>query len=111
MGTIRLVVDEDGRGLPLEVGVDRLAELLGDHEKRLWLDISDPGPGEVELLRRAFGFHELTLEEVTKPHERPRCDAHDGYYFIVVYAAEINEKGFRPRELNLFWGASSSVER
>jgi magnesium transporter len=75
----------------------------------LWLDIADPGPEDVELLRREFGFHELTLEEVTRPHERPRCDAHGGYYFVVVYASEHTGSEFRPRELNLFWGANYLV--
>jgi magnesium transporter len=46
---------------------------------------------------------------MTKPHERPRCDAHEGYYFIVVYAAECTETEFQPRELNLFWGANYLV--
>jgi magnesium transporter len=109
MGTMRLVVDGGGRSFPAEESVDQLPALLADHENRLWLDISDPGPEEVELLRRVFGFHELTLEEMTKPHERPRCDAHEGYYFIVVYAAECTEIDFWPRELNLFWGANYLV--
>jgi magnesium transporter len=109
MGTMRLVVDGGGRSLPKEAGVDQLPELLANRLNRLWLDISDPGSEDVELLRRVFGFHELTLEEVTRPHERPRCDAHDGYYFIVVYAVECTENEFRPRELNLFWGANYLV--
>jgi len=109
MGTIRLVVDGGGRSFPTEASVDELDALLADRENRVWLDVSDPGPEEVELLRRTFNFHELTLEEVTKPHERPRCDAHEGYDFIVVYAAECTETAFRPRELNLFWGANYLV--
>jgi magnesium transporter len=108
MGTMRLVVDE-GPGQPAEVRIENLPELLADRSKRLWLDISDPGSEDVELLRRVFGFHELTLEEVTRPHERPRCDAHEGYYFVVVYAVECTENEFRPRELNLFWGANYLV--
>lgn len=104
MGMMRLMVDAGDQGLPVEAGVDRLADLLANHSNRLWLDISDPGPREVEVLRRAFGFHELALEEVTKPHERPRCDAYGHYYFVVVYAAEHTGDGFLPRELNLFWG-------
>jgi magnesium transporter len=106
---MRLVVDVRGRVLPTEVSVDRLGEVLADHENRLWLDISDPGPEEVELLRREFGFHELTLEEVTRPHERPRCESHGGYYFVVVYAAEHTGSAFWPRELNLFWGENYLV--
>ena len=104
MGTMRLVVDGAGQALPSEVGVEQLDALLAVPENRLWLDISDPGPAEVELLRRVFGFHELALEEVTTPHERPRCNAYGGYYFIVVYAAEHAGTTFSPAELNLFWG-------
>src|ERR671915_1148318 len=109
MGTTRLIVDGPGFTVPTEVGVDRLSELLANPKNRLWLDISDPGLPEIGLLRREFGFHRLALEEVTKPHERPRCDAYSGYYFIVVYAAEHGESAFAPRELNLFWGENYLV--
>ena len=63
-----------------------------------------PGPAEVELLREVFGFHELALEDVTRPHERPRCDAyrqlllHRGLWRGAAGDAIV------PRELNLFWG-------
>jgi magnesium transporter len=108
MGT-RLVVDGPGFPMPTEVEVDRLSELLGNPKNRLWLDISDPGLREIGLLRRELGFHRLALEEVTKPHERPRCDAYSGYYFVVVYAAEYVGTAFAPRELNLFWGENYLV--
>ncbi len=109
MGTMRLVVDAPDRVAPVQVEVERLAELMPDRKHRLWLDIGDPGPEEVELLRRVFGFHELALEDVTRPHERPRCDAYAGYYFVVVYAAEHTGDAFMPRELNLFWGENYLV--
>jgi magnesium transporter len=109
MGTMRLVVDSGESGVPVEVGPERLSELLADRGNRLWLDIGDPDADDVELLRRVFGFHELALEEVTRPHERPRCDAYGGYYFIVVYAAEHAGDAFLPRELNLFWGENYLV--
>jgi magnesium transporter len=109
MSSMRLVLDTGEPVAPTEVGVDRLAELLSDRKNRLWLDLSDPGDEEVELLRRHFGFHELNLDEVTRPHERPHCDAHAGYYFIVVYAAEYVGEQFASRELNLFWGTNYLV--
>ena len=87
MGTMRLVVDGDGGALPAEADPGRLGEFLAEPGNRIWLDIADPGPAEVELLRRELGLHELALEEVCRPHERPRCSAFAGYYFIVVYAA------------------------
>jgi magnesium transporter len=106
---MRLIVDGPDFTTPTEVGVDRLSELLGNPKNRLWLDITDPGLREIGLLRREFGFHRLALEEVTKPHERPRCDAYAGYYFVVAYAAEHVGKAFTPRELNLFWGQNYLV--
>jgi magnesium transporter len=104
MGTMRLVVDRSAGTRPAEVPVSELGALRANPANRLWLDISDPGAEDVEFLRREFGFHELALEDVTKPHERPRCDCYLGYYFIVVYASEHTNTGFRPRELNIFWG-------
>ncbi len=109
MGTMRLVVDAPDRGAPAEVSPDRLSELLTVSENRLWLDISDPGPDEVALLRRTFGFHELALEDMIRPHERPRCDCYAGYHFVVVYAVEPSGDVLVPRELNLFWGENYLV--
>jgi magnesium transporter len=109
MGTMRLVVETCDQGMPAEANVDRLRTLLADRTKQLWLDISDPGETEVALLREVFGFHELALEDVTRPHERPRCDAYGTYYFIVVYVAEHLGGAFVPRELNLFWGENYLV--
>jgi magnesium transporter len=109
MGTMRLVLEPREGGDPVDAPVERLAELVGNREHRLWLDIGDPDEEDVALLRRVFGFHELALEDVTRPHERPRCDAYAGYCFIVVYAAEQSGAAITPRELNLFWGPNYLV--
>ena len=103
MGSMRLVLDAPDQRTPTEVPVDRLGELLANHANRLWLDITDPDAEDVALLGQVFGFHELALEDVTRAHERPRCDAYAGYYFVVVYAAEKSGDVLLPRELNLFW--------
>jgi magnesium transporter len=109
MGTMRLVLDSRDRGAPEEVDVARLGELLADRGNRLWLDISDPVASDVELLRDTFGFHELALDEVTRPHERPRCDAYGAYHFVVLYAADQSGDVILPREINLFWGENYLV--
>jgi magnesium transporter len=109
MGTMRLFLETCDQGVPREVGIDQLAELLPDKRNQLWLDVSDPGEPEVELLRQQFGFHEVALEDVTRAHERPRCDAYSGYYFIVVYAADHPGDALVPRELNLFWSENYLV--
>jgi magnesium transporter len=111
MASTHLTVDV--RGQQWQDGTDtaRIGELLQDRENLLWLDITDPGPAEIELLRRVFDFHELALEDVAKLelHQRPRCDRYDSYYFIVLYAAEHTAVEYVPRELQMFWGENYLV--
>jgi magnesium transporter len=104
MGTLRLTIDRTDQDQPTDLAPERLGEALTEPGTRVWLDLRDPGPEDVALLRRVFGFHELALEDVTRPHDRPRCDTYGGYHFIVVYAAELAGQDFAPRELNVFWG-------
>jgi magnesium transporter len=79
MGAMRLVVDKRDQEMPAEIPIDRLHEALADPGNRVWLDISDPRcRGGGRSSEGEFGFHELALEDVTRPHERPRCDAYAG---------------------------------
>lgn len=106
MASLHLTVDLHGERWQDGADISRLGEALRDPENLIWLDIRDPGPAEIELLKREFDFHELALEDVAKLelHQRPRCDRYDGYYFLVVYAAEHTDDRFLPRELQMFWG-------
>lgn len=76
MATAQLTMDVPDRGWHETVDLDCLGGLLTDRRSLLWLDICDPGPSEIELLRREFGFHELALEDVAKRHERPKYDTY-----------------------------------
>jgi magnesium transporter len=108
MGSTRLTMDVRGQGWQEDVNPDRIGELARDRQNLFWLDIRDPGPAELELLRREFDFHELALEDMAKLqlHQRPRCDTYSGYYFIVLYAAERTADEFMTHELQIFWGAN-----
>jgi magnesium transporter len=108
MGSTRLTMDVRGQGWQEDVNPDRIGELARDRQNLFWLDIRDPGPAELELLRREFDFHELALEDMAKLqlHQRPRCDTYSGYYFIVLYAAERTADEFMTQELQIFWGAN-----
>ncbi|HZS02582.1 MAG TPA: magnesium/cobalt transporter CorA [Chloroflexota bacterium] len=109
MGKTQLLVGQQGQAWRQAPDVEQISDLLGDRANLLWLDISDPGPADLELLRREFGFHELALEDVARAHQRPKCDTYRGYYFIVVYAATRSADRFLPTELQIFWGESYVV--
>ena len=111
MGSTRLTVDVPDRGWQENVSPDSIGELLGDSRAVLWLDIRDPDTADLELLRRQFGFHELTLEDVANIHlhQRPTCDTYRGYHFVIVYAVEHLADEFVPRKVQLFWGENYLV--
>jgi magnesium transporter len=111
MGSTRLTTDVHGQGWDDRGDLDGLDELLADRQNLIWLDVRDPGPFEIDLLQRVFGFHEVALEDVAtlQLHQRPRCDTYAGYYFIVLYAAERADDAFDLRELQIFWGENYLV--
>jgi magnesium transporter len=61
-----------------------LAERLGVGDC-FWLDILDPGEDDFALLRRTFGFHELTVEDSEQFGQRPKVEGYDDFVFLVVY--------------------------
>ncbi len=101
----------EGKGQQTDLDPERIAALRANPANYVWLDIVDPGPAEIDLLRRQFGFHELALEDVARRHQRPKCDTYEdgGYYFLVLYVGRHTEEEFVPEEIEIFWGQNYLV--
>ncbi|KAA0265620.1 MAG: magnesium and cobalt transport protein CorA, partial [Acidobacteria bacterium] len=60
----------------------------------------------LDRVGRAFGLHELALEDASSKHQRPKLEDYDGSYFVVLktahYDDEREEVDFG--EINLFLG-------
>ncbi len=95
-------------------------ELLTDHktisdfctspDHIIWVDVTDPTGEDFEELAREFGFHHLSIEDCRKEHQRPKVEEYQGYYFIVLYEAELVEgRRLQLREVNIFLGKSYLV--
>lgn len=65
---------------------DRISDVLQDPGTILWVDIRDPGPDELAMLKEEFGFHALALEDVAHGRQRPKVDEYPEYFFVVMYA-------------------------
>jgi len=109
MGSSHLTVESPAHGWQEAVPVETISDLREQPNTLLWLDIADPGPREIELLRQEFAFHELALEDAAHRHQRPKCDQYPDYYFIVLYAAEAHDHRIETRELQMFWGQNYVV--
>jgi magnesium transporter len=82
---------------------------LIDHELKqpdalLWVDVDDPTEESIRMLGEEFGFHELALEDCLHPHQRPKIDQYDTYFFLVAYAATIEDGELVPHEVAMFVG-------
>lgn len=77
----------------------------------IWADVSDPTSQDFEELAEEFGFHPLSIEDCQNAHQRPKVEEFTGYYFIVLYEAELAGPNDRLelRELNIFLGKNYLV--
>lgn len=79
------------------------AELSELRDRPCWLDISDPQGADLALAAEELGLHPLALEDAQNRHQRPKIDAYEDHYFIVVYAlAEPSPGVVRQQELSIF---------
>jgi magnesium transporter len=71
-----------------------------------WYDVRSISREIIEFLREEFGFHPLSLEDVTSRVQRPKLDVYDNYLFIVMHFP-VHDKLTRkthPSEVDIFVG-------
>jgi magnesium transporter len=88
-----------------------ISELRESEENVIWADVSDPTSRDFEELAEEFGFHPLSIEDCRSEHQRPKIEEFPGYYFIVLYEAQLAGPNDRLelRELNIFLGKNYLV--
>lgn len=88
-----------------------ISELREEEGNIIWADVSDPTSQDFEELAEEFGFHHLSIEDCQNAHQRPKVEEYTGYYFIVLYEAELAGPTDRLelRELNIFLGKNYLV--
>lgn len=88
-----------------------ISEFCREPHKVVWADVNDPTSGDFLRLAEEFGFHPLSIEDCQHPHQRPKVEEFNGYYFVVLYEAQLvgpNDE-LELRELNIFLGANYLV--
>jgi magnesium transporter len=89
---------------------DEINNLCAQPRRIIWVDVADPTSQDFEELAKEFGFHPLSIEDCRNEHQRPKVEEYQGYYFIVLYEAElVLGKHLELRELNIFLGKNYLV--
>ncbi len=71
---------------------ESVAGLLGARQC-FWLDLYDPTPEDLDLLRDPFGFHPLAIEDSEAFGQRPKVEDYEDFVFLVAYGASPDEDG------------------
>src|SRR5205085_1622099 len=117
------IVRQEGENTIHSQDAAALPALLADKEHLFWLDLEAPTPDEFQLLRDVFQFHPLAVEDATRPHQRPKVDEYEGYFYLVadevslqLTAASLeqptrdaNVEDAQARQLSMFLGANYLV--
>jgi magnesium transporter len=56
----------------------------------VWLCLHDPSAEQLAELQERFGLHELAVEDAHRPHERPKLEQYDDFYYLVFCTAEFD---------------------
>jgi len=90
---------------------EKLSDYCETKNNIVWADVSDPTSKDFDELAEEFGFHPLSIEDCRNAHQRPKVEEYAGYYFIVLYEAELvgADDDLELRELNIFLGPNYLV--
>ena len=109
--THRLLICRSDGHFETKLDPSDISEVIKRKDAFVWLDIQDPRDQDIALLRDEFQFHPLAIEDALRPHERPKVDSYDGYYFLVFYAIHYDVEAARlhAHAMSLFVGANYMV--
>jgi magnesium transporter len=82
-----------------------ISDVLAEPEAFVWLDVINPQPHDFALFQEEFKLHPLAIEDALKAHERPKIEAYDDSWFVVVHGATRECDELRIHELSIFAGA------
>lgn len=105
-----LVLNRESKTFTRCPNPDQISEMCALAPNIVWVDVTDPTSEDFDKLAQEFGFHPLSIEDCRNEHQRPKVEEFLGYYFIVLYEAElIDVRHLELRELNIFLGKNFLV--
>jgi magnesium transporter len=86
-----------------------ISELLKDEHNFVWFDLAEPTHADLDLLQEEFALHPTAVEDAALVHERPKIEAYDGYWLVVLHAASMEHGRLVLHEIAVFVGKNFVV--
>lgn len=86
--------------------LEKVAELLGDHQHAFWLDLQAPTEEELAKIAALFHLHPLAIEDASNEHQRPKVEEYENFLFLVFHTMSLDEQkqSLSMGELDIFIG-------
>ncbi len=95
----------DATGVKLrDITLDEIRPLLDAQQGFIWVGLVEPDEDLLEKLQRAFGLHELAVEDAHNAHQRPKIEAYGDSLFIVAQTAQMTGGNIAFGETHIFLG-------
>ncbi|HEX8399324.1 MAG TPA: magnesium/cobalt transporter CorA [Pyrinomonadaceae bacterium] len=106
-----ICLDSNSKQFTQDVPTADISDYCLREQNVVWVDVNDPSSQDFLDLAEEFNFHPLSIEDVRHAHQRPKIEEYKGYYFIVLYEAQLAGPMDRLelRELSIFLGANFVV--
>jgi magnesium transporter len=77
----------------------------------VWFDICPPQAADLQTIREELGLHDLAVEDVLHPGQRPKLDHYPEHLFLVAYALDLDPDTSRliGHEVGLFVTSNALV--
>ncbi len=81
-----------GEQLRTDFPIDKLPEVLEQHNTRIWVDICNEPPDEVaEILSGIFNIHPLAIEDTVHDANLPKIDDWGNYLYMCMQSIEFDQ--------------------
>ncbi|MBN2176246.1 MAG: magnesium and cobalt transport protein CorA [Demequinaceae bacterium] len=111
MAVIDNAVYVDGTRVAVPESVDLTLDVMLEHDGMGWVEFQRPSTDELGVVAAELGLHELAVEDALKGHQRPKLEAYDGAFSVVVRSARYVEADETVEfgDLHVFVGANYVV--
>jgi magnesium transporter len=78
-----------------------VSDYLDQPDTVVWVDFCNPSEQQFKELADELGVHELAIEDVLEPQQRPKLDYYGTHKFLVCHAVEVDPKTGRLDETEI----------
>ena len=96
---------QQGRKLA-DIEIQDIGEWVRKPECFVWVALRDATDGELTLMQREFGLHELAVEDARKGHQRPKIEEYGSTVFVVMQLLDVEHGELQVGEVDIFVGTN-----